>query len=162
MAVMERPHHSPPPTGISIGGSRPDLQQYVEFLKLENAYRRKKDESRDSRDKSIIEVLLKDLEYDESSRRDIETGFTTNGGSSSRPVASQPVIGAAVSQGLPAGSSRMNLSYLPAVTHGYTTGGLAGEVVAEGDAAMRDAGLRFNSSVQNVDDIIDLSFLEKD
>lgn len=56
----------------------------------------------------------------------------------------------------------MNLSYLPAVTHGYTTGGLAGEVVAEGDAAMRDAGLRFDSSVQNVDDIIDLSFLEKD
>lgn len=30
-------------TGISIGCSKPDLQQYVEFFKLENTYRRKKD-----------------------------------------------------------------------------------------------------------------------
>ena len=105
--------------------------------------------------------MLKDMEYDEGSRRDIETGFTTNGGSSSRLVASQPVIRASISQGLPTGSSRMNLSYLPAVTHGHTTGGLAGEV-AKGYAVMRDAGLRFESIVQNVDDIIDLSFLEKD
>lgn len=73
-------------TGISIGGS----QQYVEFLEQDNAYRRKKDESRDSRDKSIIEMLLNDLEYDEGSRRDIETGGFY---SCSRPIASQPAIG---------------------------------------------------------------------